>query len=85
MLIKSDDFLLLLSNRIQRSVEKRKKLQYNSRKIKETGQKMGENIKKDTIYLTSEQLGDEQEILFQGEIPGIFVEEAVRRHTRFPW
>lgn len=42
---------------------------------------MGENIKKDTIYLTSEQLGDEQEILFQGEIPGIFVEEAVRRHT----
>ena len=36
---------------------------------------------KDTIYLTSEQLGDGQEILFQGEISGIFAEEAVRRHA----
>lgn len=42
---------------------------------------MKENIKTDTVYLTSEQLGDGKEILFQGEIPGIFGEEAVRRHT----
>ena len=42
---------------------------------------MKENRETDTIYLTSEQLGEEQELLFQGEIPGIFVEEAVRRHS----
>lgn len=32
---------------------------------------MGENTEKDTIYLTSEQLGEEPEILFQEEISGI--------------
>ena len=42
---------------------------------------MGENTEKDTIYLTSEQLGEEPEILFQEEISGIFAEEAVRRHS----
>ena len=29
---------------------------------------MGENTEKNTIYLTSEQLGEEPEILFQEEI-----------------
>ena len=42
---------------------------------------MKKNRGTDTVYLTSEQLGDEQECLFQGEIPGIFAEEAVRRHS----
>ena len=42
---------------------------------------MGENTEKDTIYITSEQLGEEPEILFQEEISGIFAEEAVRRHS----
>ena len=42
---------------------------------------MKKNRGTDTVYLTSEQLGDEQELLFQGEIPGIFAEEAVRRHS----
>ena len=42
---------------------------------------MEKNREKDTVYLPSEQLENGQEILFQGEIPGIFAEEAVRRHS----
>ena len=44
---------------------------------------MGENTEKDTIYLTSEQLGEEPEILFQEEISGIFAEEAVAQAQFF--
>jgi AraC-like DNA-binding protein len=35
----------------------------------------------DTVYLPACQIPCGQEILFQGEIPGIFAEEAVRNHS----
>ena len=42
---------------------------------------MGENTEKDTIYLTSEQLGEEPEILFQEEI----LQKKQCAGTVFPW
>ena len=35
----------------------------------------------DTLYLDGALLNEEPEILFQGEIPGIFGEEALRSHN----
>ena len=37
----------------------------------------------DTVYLPACQIPCGQEILFQGEIPGIFAEEAVRKPQLF--
>ena len=43
---------------------------------------MNSDIKiKDTLYLPAARLTGGQEILFQGSIPGIFGEEAVRSHS----
>lgn len=41
-------------------------------------------MEQDTLYLSFSEIPDASEILFKGEIPGIFVEEAIRSHS-FPW
>ena len=38
-------------------------------------------MKLDTLYLSVGEIPDSSEILFKGEIPGIFVEEAIRSHS----
>lgn len=38
-------------------------------------------MEQDTLYLSFSEIPDASEILFKGEIPGIFVEEAIRSHS----
>lgn len=38
-------------------------------------------MEQDTLYLSVSEIPDASEILFKGEIPGIFVEEAIRSHS----
>ena len=43
-------------------------------------------MEQDTLYLSFSEIPDASEILFKGEIPGIFVEEAIQffhGHTPF--